>query len=127
VARVHADGTLDAGFNPGPNGLVSDMALQADGRIVLAGEFSALQPNATGPFFSRLRVARLNANGTVTPDFDPSANQPVNGLSIQADGKVLIGGAFATLQPNGASGVTRLYLARLLNDPATQALSAPDS
>ena len=47
-------------------------------------------------------------------------------MALQADGKVLLGGAFSALQPNGAAAPTvRKGLARLQNDPATQTLTAP--
>ena len=37
----------DAFFNPNPNNQVYSMALQPDGKILLAGGFSTLQPNPT--------------------------------------------------------------------------------
>ena len=49
-------------------------------------------------------------------------------MALQADGKVLLGGGFTALQPNGASvAIARSGFARLLNDQATQTLSAPDA
>ena len=54
--------------------------------------------------------------------FDPNANNPVRVVVVQPDGKVLIGGDFTTLSPNGGAAVTRNRIARL--DPAS---AAPDS
>ena len=49
-------------------------------------------------------------------------------MAVQADGRVLLGGDFNNLQPNGVGTATaRNLFARLLNDPATQTLSAPDA
>ena len=45
--------------------------------------------------------------------FDPNANGTVRVAVVQTDGKVLIGGEFTTLAPNGGPTVTRNYLARL--------------
>ena len=46
---------------------------------------------------------------------------------MQADAKALLGGYFTALQPNGAaSPATRNKFARLVNDPATQTLTASD-
>ena len=40
--RVNADGTLDTAFNPGPNGTVNSIAVQADGKILVGGNFTTL-------------------------------------------------------------------------------------
>jgi uncharacterized delta-60 repeat protein len=44
IARLNADGSLDATFNPGAgmNNLVYDVAVQPDGKILVGGNFSAL-------------------------------------------------------------------------------------
>ena len=50
--------------------------------------------------------------------FDPKASNTVFSVTVQADGKVLLGGFFTTLQPNGAGAATaRNLFARLYNDP----------
>jgi len=127
IARVNVDGSLDLNFNPSANDVVSTMALQADGKILLGGNFTTLQPNGATTPTTRQRIARLNADGSLDPGFDPHANGYVESVSVQADGKILLGGYFTTLQPNGAATATRRNLfARLNNDPATQTLSAPD-
>src|SRR6266513_3671435 len=45
--------------------------------------------------------------------FDPNANGAVNVVVVQADGKILLGGDFTTLAPNGGATVTRNFIARL--------------
>jgi len=40
VARLNADGTLDAGFNPGANNVVYTLAVLANGRILLTASIS---------------------------------------------------------------------------------------
>ena len=45
--------------------------------------------------------------------FDPNANGTVNVVVFQPDGKILIGGSFTTLSPNGGVSVTRNRIARL--------------
>ena len=44
IGRLNADGTLDAAFNPGAirQSYVYDLAVQADGKIVVGGEFHQL-------------------------------------------------------------------------------------
>src|SRR5437868_5347348 len=49
----------------------------------------------------------------VVDGFDPNANGLVRVAVVQPDGKILIGGDFTTLAPNGRLPVTRNYIARL--------------
>src|SRR5438309_574794 len=48
--------------------------------------------------------------------FDPNANGTVYVVVVQPDGKILIGGDFTTLSPNGGAAVTRNHIARLNPD-----------
>src|SRR5437660_247430 len=48
--------------------------------------------------------------------FDPNANDVVRVAVVQSDGKILIGGDFTTLSPNGGAAVTRNHIARLNPD-----------
>lgn len=90
IARLHANGTLDAIFDPGTGAdmTVRSIALQSDGDIVIGGNF--LTVNGT----NRNRVARLNADGSLDGGFDPGPGleQAPTTLALQSDGKVLIGG-----------------------------------
>lgn len=136
LVRLNADGTLDTPFDPNVNGTVSALALQSDGKIILAGSFSALNPvgapsvtttNAAGvktttTVTNRSRLARLNADGSLDMTYDPNANDDVVTVALQSDGKLLIGGPFTTLTPNGAKDWTlRKYAARLNTDGTVDA------
>src|SRR5947208_7588842 len=48
--------------------------------------------------------------------FDPNTNAAVRVVVVQPDGKILIGGDFTTLSPNGGATVTRQNIARLNPD-----------
>src|SRR5689334_13019895 len=48
--------------------------------------------------------------------FDPNANNLVLAVVVQTDGKILLGGGFSTLSPNGGAAVTRNRIARLNPD-----------
>lgn len=114
LARIYENGSLDNTFDPGANGYVRNVALQSDGKILISGDFTALQPNGAASPTTRNHIVRLEPDGTLDPGFDPNANDVVYGLVLQADGKVLLGGDFTTLQPNGApSATTRRYIARV--------------
>jgi uncharacterized delta-60 repeat protein len=108
IARLNADGTLDGSFDPGSgaNSYVFALAVQADGKVLIGGEFTNY--NGTG----RTSIARLNADGSLDSSFNPGtgAENGVNGLAVQADGKVLIGGGFTSYDGQTAYGVARVNL-----------------
>ncbi len=81
------------------------LALQADGKILVGGFFTALGGQ------SRIDLGRLNADGTLDTSFNPGANGSVYSLALQADGKILVGGFFTTL-----GGQSRNYIGRLNAD-----------
>ena len=107
IARFNADGSLDSGFNAGnagPNGDVQTIKIQPDGKILIGGFFTSY--NGT----SRNRVARLNTDGTLDTSFNPGAGADnfVNDILIQPDGKILIFGSFTQFNSVAASRVVRL-------------------
>lgn len=96
IARLNADGSLDTSFNvgTGPDWLVRASAIQSDGKIIIGGMFT----NYNG--IARNGVARLNTNGTLDTTFNPNGinatNAFVHTISIQSDGKIIVGGSFLT-------------------------------
>jgi len=110
IGRLNPDGTLDTSFDPGAGSLVYAFALQADGRILVGGNFTYLGVGGTG-ITTRSYIARLNSDGSVDDSFDPGASGPVSALALQADGRILVGGNFTTL----GSG-PRNYIGRLNSD-----------
>lgn len=115
LARLNADGSLDAAFNPSVTGDVSGawveaMAVQADGKILLGGMFTQVggqpQPN----------LVRLNADGSLDAGFGSTANGLVSTLALQADGRILLGGYFTQV-----AGQVRNSLARLNADGSLDA------
>jgi len=107
LGRLNADGSLDTAFNPGANGLVYALAIQPDGKILAGGQFTML---AGVP---RSYLGRLNADGTLDTLFTAGAGSTsglpgVYSLALQADGKILVAGEFASL-----CGVPRPNLGRL--------------
>jgi uncharacterized delta-60 repeat protein len=115
IARLNPDGTLDTGFNPNPNFYVRAIALQADGKIVIGGDFTALSPNG-GTSVTRNSIARLNPDGTLDTAFNPNANATVVTLVVQTNGQILAGGNFNTFFPNNGASVTRNRMARINMD-----------
>src|SRR5438105_13612277 len=58
IARLNPDGTLDIAFNPNANNTVYSIAVQADGKILVAGQFNGA--NSIGGQ-TRNFIARLDA------------------------------------------------------------------
>lgn len=106
IARINADATLDTTFNPGTgfDSTQRAVALQPDGKIVVGGEFSSY--NGT----TRIRVARINADGSLDTTFNPGtgANARVYALALQADGKIVIGGEFTNYNGTAVNRIARL-------------------
>lgn len=111
LARLNADGSLDASFNPGAQGdAVTALVIQADGKILVSGWFKTL---GGGP---RSHIGRLNPDGSLDAGFDPGANGPALAMAVQADGKILLGGWFSTLGGGGAGTTSRFNIGRLNAD-----------
>jgi uncharacterized delta-60 repeat protein len=106
IARLDADGSLDAKFARGlkADGAIYAIRLQDDGKILIGGAFGTLGGTR------RTRLARLAADGTLDPTFDPGdgPNGSVRSICLQPDGKVLAGGAFKRVQGLPRYGVVRL-------------------
>ncbi|MFL5765672.1 MAG: T9SS type A sorting domain-containing protein [Bacteroidia bacterium] len=112
IARLNSDGTLDTAFSPGtgPNNYTRAVAMQSDGKIIIAGAFTSC--NGT----SRNCIARLNADGTLDTTFNPGAgaSSTVNTAALQNDGKIIIAGIFSSYD-----GTIRNRIARILGDLTT--------
>jgi uncharacterized delta-60 repeat protein len=117
IARLNSNGTVDTAFDPNviAGFTVDSIAVQADAKILVGGSFTTLAPNGGGSV-TRNNIARLNSNGTVDTPFDPNAAGEVVSIAIQTDSKILIGGSFTTLAPNGGATVPHHRLARLNSD-----------
>ena len=102
IRVIETDGTLDSTFNSGKitNGLVSASALQADGKLIIVGQFSEVHG------VSRPSIARLNVDGTLDLSFDPGSVpiwRPVD-IALQPDGKIIIAGFFQTVNGVARTG-----------------------
>ncbi|HOZ86471.1 MAG TPA: T9SS type A sorting domain-containing protein [Bacteroidia bacterium] len=104
VLRYNADGSLDTSFdNDGivvtdidtKNDYAFAVALQADGKIVVAGHSAA----AIGAKYN-VAVARYNTNGSLDNTFDADGkaisnfgtDDSAHSLGLQSDGKIVVGG-----------------------------------
>ena len=65
---------------------------------------------------TRNKIARLDPVTGLADSFNPNANNQVSTIAVQADGKIVAGGSFTSLSPNGGGAVPRSYIARLETD-----------
>lgn len=122
VARLNADGSLDSGFGSAGRAVAEigqldfgyAAALQADGKILVAGRVSYSRGDE-----SDVGVARFNADGTLDSSFgsqgmrtfDLSANwDEAAAMLVQPDGKLLLAVAYSDVG-NFAFGLLRLTAA----------------
>lgn len=109
--RLNLDGTLDATFHANSATIsgVRASAVDASGRIVIVGWFTAINGNSSS------RIARLDANGNLDMTFRTNTGTGfqnyATAIAIQPDGKIIVGGAFT-----GFNGNTIHRLARLNAD-----------
>jgi uncharacterized delta-60 repeat protein len=121
VARLNANGTLDTGFGVGgkstfgfaPNDGAAGVAVQPDGKIVVAG---STDPTGTDDMV----VARLKSNGFSDPGFGNGGKQiipfdldgPRNDVGLtmmlQPDGKIVVAGYAELANATGDFAVARL-------------------
>lgn len=98
----------DPSFNSitGANGTIWASCLQADGKIVIGGEFT----NYNG--ISSQRLARINSNGSIDNSFNIGLgfNGIVWVVDVQSDGKILVGGSFSMFNGVSCSGIIRLNI-----------------
>ena len=127
IVRFNSDGKLDTSFDAklskpvtpasaltsdcGTGG-VKDMAVAPDGSIVVVGAFQGYDSRST------TYVHRMNADGSPIAGFKALSLTPpvrnlgypleVTGVAIDADGKILISGAFGKVNGRNRPGVARL-------------------
>jgi uncharacterized delta-60 repeat protein len=123
IVRLNTDGSNDPSFTSPlyPYALVRTIAVQPDGKVVVGGEFTSSEyANAVpGP----ARLVRLNADGSRDNTFTIGSGigqgtdltAYVHDLALQADGKIIVGGHFQTVDVEDSYH----QLVRLLPDALT--------
>ncbi|MEO8427772.1 MAG: Calx-beta domain-containing protein, partial [Verrucomicrobiota bacterium] len=124
LVRLKGDGSRDTTFRaPNIEGPVFALAVQPDGQVLLAGGFTVTDG------VKRQGIARLKSDGALDPVFDagnlglePARLIYLSTLSLQPDGKVVVGGYLV-----GADGLTQLAIRRLNADGSPDAsFAAPE-
>src|SRR5437870_6410986 len=111
LARYHTDGSLDTSFGNGgkvstsvgqPFNYAYGIAIQADGKIVVAGYAGGYGPTRD------FAVVRYETDGSLDTSFDGDGKVIIdmggdnfaNDLAIQPDGKIVVVGASGTSEPS---------------------------
>ena len=107
INRANPDGTIDATFNAQFSGIypwIFNIAVQPDGRVLIVGSFDHVGGQVA------YGVARLNTDGSVDPTFNTGTGPDTapQGLALQPDGKVLIGGGFNSFNGAAVNNLLRL-------------------
>lgn len=122
VGRLLPNGAVDSTFAADADDVVRAVALQSGSNLVLGGDFSILNG------VLRYRLGRLTLGGVLDSALNAGVDAPrgsavsVNCLLVQADGKIVAGGAFATL-----GALNRKNIGRLGADGTPDATFAPDA
>ena len=115
IARFNTDGSEDTTFRiqkgngfsgAGDPTKVLAIVRQSDGKLVVGGEFRSYNGTACS------MISRLNENGTVDTGFctaiGTGANNRINAIGIESNGKIIIAGDFTTFNGAAAPGIVRL-------------------
>ena len=110
IARLNPDGTLDYAFDAcvaaSDGSGASSLALQTDGKIIAAGNFSF----STGT--TRTGIARLQDCGDLDPDYAPEPGvDSTNGVFVvrlRPDNTLLFGGTFREYHSSPRGGLAQL-------------------
>jgi len=104
LIRLNPDGSPDSFAYAGPilqggRALNGAIALQADGKILVAGA-------TTNPLFPTSRIfLRVNADGSLDSSFNPGTDSAPTNMAIQPDGKIILFGRFSgtrRINPDGS-------------------------
>lgn len=106
IIRLNTDGSTDSSFDVG-TGFDSDVytiAIQPDGKILAGGHFVGYKGVAES------RIIRLNTDGTKDTSFTTGSgfDNDVRSISLQADGKIIIGGLFQSYNSTLNDRIVRL-------------------
>ncbi|MBR0347916.1 MAG: delta-60 repeat domain-containing protein [Rudaea sp.] len=101
-------GVATAAVDAETNAIVNAIARQPNGGLIVAGDF------LKAATISRQYILRLQADGSLDPNWHPSANGAISALATNAAGDVYAGGFFGMF-----GGVARTYIAKLAGADGT--------
>jgi uncharacterized delta-60 repeat protein len=120
MVLLNADGSADTSFHPdfGEQSAVYCVANVGNGQYIASGHTI----NTNNPGIWGRDIARLNADGSFDASFVGAADEKVESIKIQSDGKIVMGGYFSHV-----NGTPRANLARLNADGSLDNSFAPQA
>jgi uncharacterized delta-60 repeat protein len=106
IARLNADGSLDAGFHSGlePTDAINFMLLQPNNQLIIGGTFKKYGKTRVN------QLARINTDGSLDTTFNASigANGSIIKAVLEPQGKIIIIGNFSQYNNINKNGIARL-------------------
>jgi len=116
VVKLSPDGNLDSSFVPptlASSNVVNSLAVQPDGKVLVAGSFSSVNGNTVRG------LVRLDRDGTLDPSFNPGAGVDFGGwiesVESTSTGSLIAGGRFT-----GYAGEARKSIVGVRNQQRLQ-------
>ena len=122
LLRLNADLTLDTAFSTAAGGAlttgtVSELGIDSTGRVYVAIDNRPNNPDI---------IHRFAADGTPDASYDPTADNTVTALAVQADDKLLVGGDIVSLEGAHSFNLGRLNTNGSLDSSFVGASSVPN-
>lgn len=106
LAKLSGEGSgaVDADWNPSPNGDVVALAIDANGDVYAGGYFTIVGGR------TRRNLAKLSGDGfgAADADWDPSPDDNVSAIALDANGDLFVGGDFDRIGAQSHPGVAKL-------------------
>jgi uncharacterized delta-60 repeat protein/prepilin-type N-terminal cleavage/methylation domain-containing protein len=107
IIRLNSNGSIDSSFNIGTgfNNAVTNITLQSDGKVLVGGVFTGYNGELAN------RITRLNSNGSRDLSFDMGSgfNNTVQTITVDSDGKIIVGGDFTSYKDQIANYLIIIY------------------
>lgn len=118
ILRLNNDGSIDSSFNSNASitnstssipSFVQTISIQSNGKIIFGGNFDYVSSN-----IYRNNIASINTNGSIDSSFFPfienglSSDYFIRAIGLQSDGKIIIGGFFASYNGISVNRIARL-------------------
>lgn len=121
IARLNANGTLDTStplFNAAADGTIETVAVQADGKLLIGGQFTQING------FTASKLARIyGEDGSLDAFWFPSVDGTVQSIAIESGSTALIGGAFTSV--NGSTSLAKLARINLSDTGSASIVTTP--
>jgi uncharacterized delta-60 repeat protein len=121
IARLDAITGQPDSFNPTAHAVVSEIAVQPDGKILVGTTFVGYAAGVWRAYFVRLdKDTGLPDSLNATADSPYFPETSLNAIALHPDGRILVGGEFRKVTPNGGTQAARQNIARFERDGSVE-------